>query len=42
MDMCQNLRRAFDTVSKISEFVTIDLVKGKIEERLDGLVPHIL
>ncbi len=42
MDMCNNLRRAFETVSKISEMVTKDLVKGKVEERKDGLVPHIV
>lgn len=42
MDMCNNLRRAYQTVSKISEVVTTDLIKGKVEERQDGLVPFIL
>lgn len=42
MDMCSNLRRAYQTVSKISEAVTTDLIKGKVEERQDGLVPFIL
>lgn len=42
MDMCNNLRRAHETVAKISEVVTTDLVKGKVEERKDGLVPHIV
>lgn len=42
MDMCGNLRRAYQTVAKISEVVTTDLVKGKVEERQDGLVPHIV
>ena len=42
MDMCSNLRRAYQTVAKISEAVTTDLIKGKVEERQDGLVPFIL
>jgi hypothetical protein len=42
MDMCSNLRRAFQTVARISEAVTTDLIKGKVLERQDGLVPHIV
>lgn len=40
--MCNNLRRAYETVFRISEVVTKDLIKGKVEERQDGLVPFIL
>ena len=33
IDMCNNLRRAYETVFRISEVVTTDLIKGKVEER---------
>lgn len=42
MDLYANIRRAYLTVSKISSVVTTDLIKGKIEDRNDGLVSHIL
>ena len=42
MDLYANIRRAYLTVSKISSVVTTDLIKGKVEERNDGLVSHIL
>lgn len=42
LEVFHNLRSAFKTVSKISELVTKDLIKGKLSERKDSLSEHFV
>lgn len=42
MDCLAAIRQCFTVCAKISEAVTVDLIRGKIEDRQDDLVPHML
>jgi len=42
MEVYTNLRYAYQTVAKISDLVTIDLIRGKLNDRRDALSKHFV
>lgn len=42
MEVYTNLRYAYQTVAKISDLVTLDLIRGKLNDRRDALSEHFV